>query len=380
MAMRDERLSGNEGCSGQSEVVMSVAERKSGVEILRIVAMFIIVANHFSTHGALRSVANAHVSFLNTLVAQILACGGKLGVDIFVLISAYFLCTKTVRVSSMVRLWIRCVVWGLILCGVAQLAGLHVGSRMLWMALLPVSCQNYWFVTAYFVMLVLSPFLSVGLRGLGRKRHALLIGVLLFIYAVAPAVTLWSGTRPLFGFSNVTWFVVLFVVGSYVRLHGHGIGISRRTLFWTLASALLAVLGWILLSHVFHGLRWNAVREMNCPVTLAIALSSLMIAVGAKVGVCGWLNRVAACMFGVYLIHDNPLMRGLIWNRLVHASSLVRQDLFPVTALAAILLVFLSCVFLDYLLGLVLRPLEDALRSRLSGVDRSVCRLFEGMR
>ncbi len=66
--------------------------RQSNIELLRIISMILIVAHHFSVHGGFDF---SSTSFsVNRLYIQFLAMGGKIGVDIFVIISGYFLITS----------------------------------------------------------------------------------------------------------------------------------------------------------------------------------------------------------------------------------------------------------------------------------------------
>ena len=67
-------------------------ERNSNFELLRIIAMLMIVFHHFSVHGGF-NYELTDISF-NRLWLYFISMGGKIGVDIFVLISGYFLITN----------------------------------------------------------------------------------------------------------------------------------------------------------------------------------------------------------------------------------------------------------------------------------------------
>lgn len=79
--------------------------RSSNFEILRIIAMIMIVAHHFSVHGGFEMYISSLQ--LNTIFLQFLQFGGKIGVNIFVLISGYFLInTDNIKVKKIIKLWI----------------------------------------------------------------------------------------------------------------------------------------------------------------------------------------------------------------------------------------------------------------------------------
>ena len=64
------------------------------MELLRIPAMLLIVLHHFSAHGKWPGAGGWPSA---DLAVSFLSLGGKAGVDIFILISGYFLCKSNFR-------------------------------------------------------------------------------------------------------------------------------------------------------------------------------------------------------------------------------------------------------------------------------------------
>lgn len=63
--------------------------RNSSIELLRILAMIMIVSCHFATHGGFSF--DVKIVSIPRLWWSFIEMGGNLGVDIFVLISGYML-------------------------------------------------------------------------------------------------------------------------------------------------------------------------------------------------------------------------------------------------------------------------------------------------
>lgn len=83
-----------------------LAPRQSNIELLRIVAMLMIIAHHFVVHGGFEFSTDTITA--NRLWVQFIQMGGKIGVNIFVLISGYFLIsTPTVKLEKVLKLWIQ---------------------------------------------------------------------------------------------------------------------------------------------------------------------------------------------------------------------------------------------------------------------------------
>ena len=78
----------------------TIKTRESSFELLRIFAMFMIVAHHLSVHGVQqvsfdsRYLSYTNGSFFNQLFTCFLIPGGKVGVALFFMITGFFMCRK----------------------------------------------------------------------------------------------------------------------------------------------------------------------------------------------------------------------------------------------------------------------------------------------
>ncbi len=104
-------------------------QRDSGPELLRIIAMMLIVASHFSLHSGLPLDGGYEGTHpFNVLWAQWLAFGGKLGVDIFVMISGYFLVTKCAHLKSLLRLILTTLFYGCVIYCIYAISSIGGGA------------------------------------------------------------------------------------------------------------------------------------------------------------------------------------------------------------------------------------------------------------
>lgn len=85
------------------------AKRQSNFELLRIISMILIIAHHYAIHGGFELSKQAFSAQLFFL--QVLSYGGKLGVNLFVLISGYFLVTSRCKLKKAVNLWMKVTVF-----------------------------------------------------------------------------------------------------------------------------------------------------------------------------------------------------------------------------------------------------------------------------
>ena len=73
---------------------------RSILELLRIICMILIVAHHLGVHG---HYGNMQISPLNKFVILLLKSGGKLGVNVYMLISGYYLVNSSFKLSRLIN-------------------------------------------------------------------------------------------------------------------------------------------------------------------------------------------------------------------------------------------------------------------------------------
>ncbi|MBF0724869.1 acyltransferase family protein, partial [Enterococcus gallinarum] len=86
--------------------------RVASLDILKIVSIFFIVIHHY----ALWTKWNFPSGFsLDKLTVQTMLIGGKLGVNIFVMITGYFMIHSSVKLKSIVQIWLETTIISLII-------------------------------------------------------------------------------------------------------------------------------------------------------------------------------------------------------------------------------------------------------------------------
>lgn len=143
------------------------------LEWLRICSMLMIILLHSIDHsGVLENLKAGSALYYAEwfLYAAVQVC-----VNCFVLISGYFLVTARFKPAKLVLLWMEVVFYSGVIKVILMATGqIPVSITSLVSCLIPVFTGRYWFVTIYFGMYLLSPFLNVGIRALSKRQHAAL--------------------------------------------------------------------------------------------------------------------------------------------------------------------------------------------------------------
>lgn len=297
-------------------------------EWLRLLAMFFIVALHTSTHGLdvfyhpPSFSAPPQCGLVNGLLVQLWLNLCSVGVNIYILITGYFLITASGKWRKLCRIWWQTLLFALAAPLLLVLPGQVAGSEWQWGFLLPLRNDVYWFVTRYVALLALAPFLSRLAQGLSRKEYALLLGILAllnlkfgrFLYG-----ELFSGNN------SLLFFIFLYLTGGFLRLWA---GRPRWRHFGTaylgfcLATAVAA---WSVGLWKSGGTATSLIVGAYNGTHFISALLLFRWAQGLTLPsgrLAQWICRAAPFTFGVYLLHDHPVVRHWLWHQVFDLRSM----------------------------------------------------------
>lgn len=283
--------------------------RQSNFELLRIVSMILIVISHFSVHGTYERV---DYSTHEQIALDVLRIGGKLGSNLFVMIGSYFLVNKNFKIQRVFTVIFQVWFYGVGILLIASIF-LQLSKRRVYQSLIPFP-QTYWFATTYVLLLIATPILNHIIHYLGKRGLTYLIATLSFFWIILPSLKLET-----FGLTNVTWFIFLYLTVGWIKIYlkpnlkkfPWG-SIAMITLFLTVGNVF-----W------FHGLSHLMPEKMNDALiqlsqsgllTVIMSFSIFLFTVQSDVFYSKVVNYISNLIFAVYLIHEHPIMRDIIWK------------------------------------------------------------------
>ena len=333
--------------------------RNSAIELLRILAMGMIVLSHICCHSGFDT-TYATLS-VNRLFVQF-GYLGNLGVALFLMISGYFRSSFSTRAMS--RLLGQ--VWGyslglFLIC--RFVFGYPYSAEMLWQVFLPTIYGEYWFFTAYILLFLLTPFLNELLDHLTRQQFQTMLGGMILLWSVIPTLT----KQQMYA-AELPQFFLYYCLGVWFRMYPDN-SFRHKGIRWAAALGAMAVLYGltVVLGYCerFTPEAFGAsVRfyDRNSLLILTAAVGMFSLAVFAKPFVKEWINLVGGCTFGVYLIHDNPAVRELLWKNWLYWGDYITSGSFILRLVASVMLVFAVCTAIEWLRQkTVAKPLEKAI-------------------
>ncbi len=343
-------------------------KRSSNFELLRILAMLMIVASHATQHSGNGDWALITKPFsLNVFATYIFGTYGQTGVILFVIISSWFLCTSnSIHINKAVRLYFQTMISSVLIFFFVKFGGFEpVGIKEFIKALLTPVHSGYWFIRTYLLFYLIVPFLQKAIQAADEVTHRKLLLVLTVFLALLSFFIPDIETE----FGRVGVFVYIFIAVSYLKKHeGNFLEKHCRLIFISLLILMqTSLLGTNLFCYHFgfstEFLEKILKRIFPCRHIFVMLLSMSLFYIFknyVKIGSSKIINAIAKTTFGVYIFHENPLYcsygekglsnKALLFERWLHVGEHFETDIFyPLYFLGCVLFVFVSCSLLEFL-------------------------------
>ena len=339
------------------ESLLNVHKRNSSIELLRIVAMFLIMQYHFVIHGGI-SVGLDNLG-VNAFTAKMMCMGGKIGVNIFIIISSWFFVESSFTYE---QVWARIKkvyipVWTYsVLIYVAYVirtqAVFNIYSFI--KVLFPFSFSSNWYASAYIIFLFFIPALKIIVNNISKSEHRTICIVSLLCWSIIPTMQGTVIVTALNHASNIVWFSTCFLTVAYIKKYFVYEKKSLIVLGGVMCLACYAVFALSIYLADYRGIFLNLAKadystylmQINY-IPVIVCSFALFFAFYNTYFYSKSINKVARLIFGVYLIHDNDYINNLIWEKACRSNSIFLENHFYLKALFRIAIVFLCCCVID---------------------------------
>lgn len=325
--------------------------RDSNFELLRIISMFMIVILHIGTHGISKYVdVPSFLSSFNEGLYYFIRSLAIIAVSLYVLVSGYFLTNSIFKLKKLVHLFLEVSFFSTMIYLVNVLVGNTVFNIAIFVkSLFSVFTGEYWFVTVYFAMYALSPFINKLIGGIDKKEHARLILIGFLICNV------WQFIYPntLVGVSDgygLVYFLFLYILAAYIRMYDFLIKDLHRNIY-LLMFFFVALINSLLIYR--FGLM-DQLYSYNSPLVLIMAYSLFQYFKKLKIQSPN-INFASKYVFGIYLIHEQSTVRPLLWRKLGIIEDIIatNDQLIIFKMIGYCLIIFASCWGISFIIGTI---------------------------
>ena len=215
----------------------------------------------------------------------------------------------------------------------------------------PIICYRYWFMTTYFVLILLVPIINRAFDSISKESYKKIIAVLIICFCVWQTVLPFVTTVDDMQGYSIIWFVTVYIVGGYIRKYGISI-VSNK---WRIPIALLAATAYLLYSLVVQVISEKTNITTHIPyynsifaLIASVALFNFFYSVNIKGRVGQIIICVSKSVFAIYLISDNPLVRGILYSKVLKIDNHINNGIKSVSfVLISSIMLFIICLGID---------------------------------
>lgn len=258
-----------------------------------------------------------------------------------------------------------CILWGGVSLLIAFLVNKQITYNAILGMLIPITKQSYWFVSCYVLLICLQPMLNLIIEKTDEKQLKCFVIELIFLFSIVPTFLPWSKGITSSG-TDVIWFITIYFLMAYVKKYGNEISLFQNKAFGWYLMVLGIVIG-VILDYIsvwiLHRININNVEKIfyfnNSTMFLAAAFGLFLIFKNMDNNkISRWVCVPASTTFGIYLLHDNPLVRENIWE--------ILEKIFPYSQslITNIMNCFLKVVVI-FMIGMIVELIRQYLFKKL---------------
>lgn len=287
--------------------------RQSGVELLKIIAILLIIMSHCTQTLEKFTDFQAPTTDIQLLILRFLRFDGQLGNIIFVTASSWFLVGKPINKvkavnlaldSQLISTFIFIVFTTLCL---AFNISINLGPRLFLDNLFPDLFEKVWFVPTYILFYLIVPYLNQILNNISQREH---FGICLFVFFFYYILSL-IGIEPCF--SGLFGFIVLFFIVSYFKLYCPKIMQNRKLglicfFIFTLLFIITVIVKNYLGLKISYFKTYPKLDSFHSIGLFSIIFSLFVVFLNIDFK-NRFINYLSSLSLFVYCIHENALVR-----------------------------------------------------------------------
>ena len=316
---------------------ITIGPRQSNFELLRILAMFLVLVFHADFWSLGDLTKEDYISNpINAWTRTIIGSFSVICVNVFVLISGYFGIKPSLKgICSYIFQWLF----------------FYIGTFLIMIALGKVSwdyktlfacfgISNYnWFIKAYLALYIISPILNSFIEHSNRK----VIKITLIAFFIFQTIYGWTAASPWVyqGYSAFS-FIGLYILARYIK----HFGLKRHFWMWLYVVSIIANIPFLAFQ-MYYNIGPGVHSYVN-PLVISGAVGLLGIFSTLRIPVIKQINFIAKSSFAVFLFHHAPAIGKPFFKPLILT---LYNDYSGITCILSIagtlILIFILSIILD---------------------------------
>lgn len=352
-------------------------DRKSGIELVKIIAIFLIIISHV-TQTLMTGTQFNNLQFndgyynvtattnINVFVLMIFRYLGGLGNLIFIISSSYFLSNiEKSNKKKVFSLGLNTIIISLIYLAIFLFANINLSKKEIIKSIFPITFQNNWFITVYLMFIMIVPYLNIVIKKLTQKQLLGLSYTLFILYFVIAFI------KKSYDLNNLIVFVTVYFIVNYFKKYMENFWNDKKRCITLLVLGIISLIILQFLTN-FIGLKFEFLQNKqlhwavnNNPILfiIAIALFYLFKQMSFK---SHFINTISSLSLYIYLIHENLLFRTYtrvyIWH---YIYEKIGYTYIIIEILVYALLLFIISIIISYVYKITLEKIINNLIEKI---------------
>ena len=339
-------------------------KRESSIELLRLCCIFGIIMMHVFgvVYTSAKGADLIFGVFINTLFNS--------GVTIFILISGYF--GIRLHIVKLLKLDYMVVLYSVVALVVSICLGAETGIMRILCAVFPVLFNQYWFITCYFILCLLSPWINQIPERLEQKQFKRLLGIAVIIFCAIPMFTLHDVVMD--SGKGIIHMLIVYLLGRYLAKYAAPAYRKRKVFLCFLLFLLTALFLNTALTLARGGVGVSAPFTRDCTLlTLGIAVTVFLLFREIHIQSI-LLNTLTKSVLAVYVMEE--MIRSII-GRFIDVEEYLGRPVFPLICIGYAFVVVLICMLIDQIRSMLFGKIESRMATKEAQWIQALVSRFE---
>ena len=214
--------------------------------------------------------------------------------------------------------------------------------------------------------MLLLPFLNTLFRNCNDKQFNILILIIFFFNSIQPMFFHNAIGENGYG---ITHAILMVSLGHWIKRNNFCFSKIKSFLVAILAFTVCAGinLGWLIVT----GDRNRIIADYNSPFIVLASCMVFLFFLSMESKGKGIFTKLSPYIFAVYLVNDNPHMRAVVYEQILHCADFYHSPWFIVHYVVSCLLFFVVGMALDFLYEFIIRRLAKLIKEKTSSKGES---------
>ena len=317
--------------------------------------MLLIVAHHYVVNSGLTAEDGPILSSptsTHSLFLVLFGAWGKIGINCFVMITGYFMCRSKITAKKFVKLIGEWFFYHYLIHFIFVVAGYEVLSLKRCIEIIvPITQIAQNFTGCFVVFWLFIPFFNMLIANMTERQHIYLLILTAFTY-------IFFGTAHRVTMNYVSWFMVLYLISSYIRIYPkkwmNSKAICGVILFFSIVFSAASV---VVCAKTGHS-AFMFVTDSNTFLAVMVGVFAFLYFKNIKISYNKFINTIGASTFGVLLIHaHSDAMRQWLWKDILDTVGHYNDKCMPFYAIGCVICIFIVCILIDIIrINLIEKP------------------------